>query len=381
MPRGLRGVDGLQTLREGGARSRKESASWNRIASELRQVSRQKADAAWVSEQRFVNGSKKSRKYTHARCEGDNIDLSFYDRSGEIFVHRSSLSKGNIALLAVSTTLLVLSLTAFFTGSFAWFANNSTAEVSGMHFTVESESISISSVTLYKFDYPIVNDEIDYLAPQNGEVNTYSYYDTPERRAFGEVVHNDQTGEDEWVPVSTMNLYDPLNGYITQRGLWGLNSNAIFKIVIHAEEGQGQATINFHASVISGLPKQENDIWLSDCVDFDLYLPGDLEGEFPADYYPTYYLDEAPSEEPDLTYYKISYLSKMEQSHSHFYTQSEKETAISLGTENLTFVDGSATVYVNVNYAPSQLSRFENIITPEERIRAVYDYSLMLSPS
>ena len=297
-------------------------------------------------------------------------------------MHRPSISKGNIVLLAVSTTLLVLSLTAFFTGSFAWFANNRTAEVSGMHFTVESESISISSVTLYKFDYPIVNGEIDYLAPQNGEVNTYSYYGTPERRAFGKVVHNDQTGEDEWVPVSTMNLYDPLNGYITQRGLWGLNSNAIFKIVIHAEEGQGQVTINFHASVISGLPKQENDIWLSDCVDFDLYLPSDLEGEFPADYYPTYYLgDEAPSEEPDLTYYKISYLSKMEQSHSHFYTQSGKETTISLGTENLTFVDGNATVYVNVNYAPSQLSRFENIITPEERIRAVYDYSLMLSSS
>lgn len=292
-------------------------------------------------------------------------------------------SKG-IKRITIATAMVILTLAGCVTGTYAWFMSSTTFDTEVSHFQVMALDLSIDSVTLYKFNYPSDGfGGLDYLMPQDGNVGAYSYDDSVGRKCFGEIVHNDETDEDEWVPVTTMNLYDPLNGFITGRGLLGMNCNAVFKIVLHSS--LPATSIDIKAASIPDPSKEDDEIWLSSCVDFDLFLPSDLtdprlvtdgyKNYLPDDYLPQDHVFDNQYEED---YYKFSYLSSLKSSHAHLYADAEHGvlTDVSIGTANVTFVDGYATVYVNVNYAPSELTEYEETVTPEDTVKAVYDFLL-----
>lgn len=288
-----------------------------------------------------------------------------------------------------ATLTAIFSLFSVFAGTAAWFSTNTSVSVSGGMFTVRAIDASIESVTLYKFNY--ADDGFggyDYLFPENGWVGSYLYDDRVGRQSFGEVVHNDETDEDEWQSVTMMNLYDPLDSTITGRGLISLNCNAVFKIVLTSSTLINTSIpISIKAqSVQSEKSKRPNDIWLSTCVDFDFFLPSALsDPRLVTDGYKNYLPSESDSYLPQNTvfdhqyeedYYKISYLASLNDEHSHFYGSSD--LFVNIATENITFVDGHTTLYVNMNYAPSQLVNYESI-SVDETVRAVYDFLLEIS--
>lgn len=294
----------------------------------------------------------------------------------------------NVAKIAVATTVVIFSLLVCTVGTYAWFMSNLSWNTDASHFQVKELDMSIESVTLYKFNYPTDGVHgFDYQSPQDGYVGAYLYDDSAGRNSFGKVVHNDETGQDEWVPVSTMNLYDPLNGIITGRGLLGMNCNAIFKIVLQSSS-MTEIEASIRASSLDGVTKEEDEIWLSTCVDFDLFVPNDLnDPRLVTDGYKNYLPDESEEYLPqdyvfenqyEEDYYKFSYLSSLKTSHAHLYANSEHSALedVTIGTANIAFVNGYATVYVNVNYAPSQLTSYEETVTPEDTVKAIYDFLL-----
>ena len=289
-----------------------------------------------------------------------------------------------------STMTAVFSLASVFTATYAWFAANTTVTATGAMVTIKNEDASIESITLYKFDY-FENSygEYDYLFPEFGSVGAYEYDRTAGRQCFGEVVHNDETGEDEWKPVTTMNLYDPLNDTITGRGLISLNCNAIFKIVL-SSSSLVNSSINLNVRALSIQPqktKQPDEIWLSSCVDFDFFLPSALsDSRLVTNGYKNYLPSESDTYLPQNTvfanqyeedYYKISYLASLNNTHSHFYGSSD--SFVNIACENVTFVNGYATIYVNMNYAPNRLVSYENSISVDETVKAVFDFFLEIS--
>ena len=291
-------------------------------------------------------------------------------------------------IVAVTLTV-VFSLFSVFTGTAAWFASNLTVTANCGIVSAKSIDASIESVTLYKFNY--LEDGFggyDYLFPELGCVGAYQYDDTIGRQSFGEVVHNDQTDEDEWKPVTMMNLYDPLNSTITGRGLDSLYCNAIFKIVLSSSTFiNDSVSLNIKAQNIqSEKTKQSNEIWLSSCVNFDFFLPSALsDSRLVTDGYKNYLPSESDSFLPQNTtfenqyeedYYKISYLASLNDTHSHFYGSSD--LIVNIATEDIAFVDGYATLYVNINYAPTQLVSYENIAI-DETVRAVCDFLIEIS--
>ena len=291
-------------------------------------------------------------------------------------------------MIAINTAFVIFGLASGFTGTMAWFLSTRTYESEAAHFEVKNLEMSIDSVTLYKFNYPSDGfGGLDYLMPQDGWVGEYQYDGAPKRQCFGETVYDEETGQNVWRPVTTMNLYDPLNGTITGRGLIGMNCNAIFKIDLYSESIES-IDVRVCASILPNPEKEDDEIWLSSCVDFDVFLPSDLtdprlvtdgyKNYLPnesTDYLPQDYVFEHSYEED---YYKISYLSSLKTGHAHLYADEHQEALsdVDIGRPSITFSEGHATVYVNVNYAPSELKQYEETVTPEDSIRAVYDYLL-----
>ena len=90
-------------------------------------------------------------------------------------------------------------------------------------------------------------------------------------------------------------------------------------------------------------------------------------------YYPTYKTSALTDLEEK--YYKLSYLSSLKTSHSHFYGTNPKPTQIAMENNHITeFADESVEykVYININYAPSQADVYIREIY--NTIRAVYDF-------
>lgn len=295
-----------------------------------------------------------------------------------------------VKTIVVGTIITMFSLASAFVGTYAWFSTNTSVSASGAMFSVKTLDAEIESVTLYKFNYSEDgNGGYDYLFPELGSVGAYEYDASVGRQRFGELVHNDETGEDEWQPVTMMNLYDPLNDTITGRGLLGLNSNAIFKIVLSSSSIiDSSITISVKAfSIQSEKDKQADEIWLSSCADFDLFLPSDLsDSRLITDGYKNYLPSESDLYLPQDTvfenqfeedYYKISYLASLKDTHSHFY--GSDDLSINIARESVTFVDGHATIYVNMNYAPTELKKYENTVSLDETVKAVYDFLLEIS--
>lgn len=290
----------------------------------------------------------------------------------------------NMKRIVVATTVSIFSLATAVMGTYAWFMKDNSVSTSASKFAVTSLDASIASVTLYKFNYASDGyGGYEYLFPELGWVGAYEYDDSVGRKCFGEVVNG------VWTPVTTMNLYDPLNGTITGRGLLGMNCNAIFKITLSSTGiYNSTSTLTAKASSIqSERSKESDDIWLSSCVDFDLFLPSALsDPRLVTDGYKNYLPDESDdylpqnyvfSNQYEEDYYKISYLASLKDSHAHLYGSSDP--VVDIGSDTVTFVNGLTTVYINVNYAPDQLTRFESTVTPDDTVKAIYDFLLEIS--
>lgn len=280
----------------------------------------------------------------------------------------TKIKRLNLKIIAASS-VAIFSLAALFSGVYAWFVLKMDAALASDEFVVVNlGQCDLYSVKLIKFDYASQTygsgeyefTNIDYLSPENGEVNKYNY--NKDENSFGYL--EDST----WVSVDTMNVYDPIESIIMGNTLKDLNCNAIYEFVITSSD---LTDVYFNAAVskILDVVKQEEDLFLSSCADFDLYMPSDLldsnpafiDGEDTKLYYPDYIDKDETMTSSEEIYYKLSYLSSLESSHSHLYNTSDTD-AILANSKEAEFVYDSTlgknvlTFYVNVNYAPSELS-------------------------
>lgn len=402
--------------------------------------------------------------------------------------------------IASATVTAIFSLASVFAGTYAWFASNQSVEATGMSVSIEvTGSAEMKSLNLIKFDYKF--DTIggmqvyDYLDPGTGSVNEY-YYNENYNDGEGAFGHD---ANEEFVRVDAeMNIYDPVDRIIRGGDLSSLNCNAIYEATFTSTITN--ARLQLFANRLLDKEAGENQILLSDCVDFNVYYETDLEfdddtysetatygiGEFAiyngylyccktaiesgeafdsekwnqitlysnastyavnsyiiygtAVYKCTtavassegftknkwelvntysetaaYSLDSVvlykgqpykcctainsgesfnknkwdailcekiyyPSYRTSLTeleelYYKISYISTHEKTHSNFYSSNPKPNTINIDNHALAFADSETEqrIFVNVNYAPSQTDVYVREIY--NTIQALYDYT------
>lgn len=294
--------------------------------------------------------------------------------------------KSRLKIIA-ACSVAIFSLLAVCGGVFAWFTTALSQSATADEFAViNMGNCDLYSCELIKFDfkttvYPSGDDEfvvIDYLTPETGKVNKYDYDFT--RHQFGKMDGS------TWVPVSVMNTYDPVDLLIFNRDLKDLNCNAIYKFTIASSDLDD---VDFDAMIkkFESAVKQEDELFLSDCCDFDIYWDADLANDNPAfspvvpgekPYYPDYIDQSETLSDLEDIYYKISYLSSIESSHPHFYGGSDNEISLASDvrktfTYDSTLDEKVISFYVNVNYSVSQLDEYKTKIY-SSNIRLVYDF-------
>ena len=268
--------------------------------------------------------------------------------------------------IASAVTATVISFTSLISATAAWFFTNQRVESDGMVVAAKNDGIVIESIRLCKFNYPIVDGESLYLKPEDGSVNVYDYVSGVGHERFEDTNGNPQT----------MNLFDPV---LVELGtdLRDLYCNAVFIVEISA--GNVTAGLEVFADLLNKSKNSESDFYLSDCVDFDVYIPSDLDAVTGKTYYPSH-IDDV--ENTTLTgydelFYKISYLSE-NSTHANFYETNPKPSQIAIHDEQnlktLNFVNGRATFYINVNYAPTELEKYARNLAVENRV-GINDYA------
>ena len=268
--------------------------------------------------------------------------------------------------IASAVTATVISFTSLISATAAWFFTNQRVEADGMVVAAKNDGIVIESIRLCKFNYPIVDGESLYLKPEDGSVNVYDYVSGVGHERFEDTNGNPQT----------MNLFDPV---LVELGtdLRDLYCNAVFIVEISA--GNVTAGLEVFADLLNKSKNSESDFYLSDCVDFDVYIPSDLDAVTGKTYYPSH-IDDV--ENTTLTgydelFYKISYLSE-NSTHANFYETNPKPSQIAIHDEQnlktLNFVNGRATFYINVNYAPTELEKYARNLAVENRV-GINDYA------
>ena len=291
--------------------------------------------------------------------------------------------KKSIKIVA-ATAVTIFSLFALFSGVMAWFMAAARQSSDHDHFKVTTFQVEIDSIELYKFEYNkmVIGgvENYDYLKPQDGSVHKYSYNET--EGTFG---YTDN--QSHWVDVDVMNIYDPVDQLISSHNLIDMNCNVVFAVHLTSND-----FVNAYAHVdsdrLTEKSKTNRQIYLTDCADFDVFTETDLldsnstfsDGEGDEHlYYPSYISHSNSMTEPSKTYYKCSYLSSLAQSHAHYYGTDPKPERIPVARNKaVTFVDGAVTLYVNVNYAPQELSKYAKEIYTRN-ILAVYDFSFEFS--
>ena len=284
---------------------------------------------------------------------------------------------------AISITIFsLLSLTL---GIFAWFASVLSASNTTDIFEVTTVGdCQLADVKLYKFVYPdsAIHDGYDYLRPQDGIVNKYDFNQDEEHFGYYDAHQN-------WVNVSAMNTYDPVELIISsEKSLKDLNCNAIYEITF-SSTSYDTCLMQLYSLLRDDVIPGQNQILLSECVDFDVYFPSDLSdtnplflnsetGEYDA-YYPSY-KEELSSIEKD--YYKISYLSSLvaENGHHNFYSTDPKPQSVELFNNTITLSNNEFKVYINANYAPKQLDQYTKKLYLHN-IYALYDFSFEITLS
>ena len=267
-----------------------------------------------------------------------------------------------------ATASTVFTLFTAFTATYAWFASQSTATATGMNVSVFSQHVSLENVSLYKFNYGTTVYEsftvVDYLDPSEGTVDKYSY----DEESGNYLDENDNV-------AIKMNMYDPMQSIVLGSSLSDLHCNVILKVDI---EASGVTTANMDLNVFRLVEKTKtsSQIFLSDCVDFDVFFQEDLDGVVnKADYYPSYISTSTDLTAEQAVYYKVSYLSSEANSHAHFYGGVSTPITVPLcSSETVTFSDNKLSVYININYSPSQLQDYASEIYART-IEAVYDFN------
>lgn len=287
--------------------------------------------------------------------------------------------KLNLKLVS-ATAVTIFSLFVLTLGAYAWFSATMTNSRSADDFKVTTlGDCTLGSVKMYKFNYYKTVDGsgreiVDYLYPENGTVNKYDYSDT--HGHFG------YTEDGDWHNVSVMNIYDPVELMInSNNSLLEMNCNVIYEVTFSSS--LTNCSMDLAAVIREDITAGRNQILLSSCVDFDVYFASDLadnnplfynstSGQYDA-YDPGY---KASYDDVEKTYYKISYLSSLvnEGEHTNFYSANPQPDTISLKNTGITMNnDGEFTVYINANYAPSELNKYSKKIY-ENNITARYNF-------
>ena len=301
--------------------------------------------------------------------------------------------------IVAATFTAVFSLAAAFVGTYAWFMSSTNVEVTGQTFRVVTPSVKIDTLNLVKFDYSynVIDGEImyNYLNPENGNVNEYTYDET--RDSYVRIE------DGNYIETDIMNRYDPVDGIIHNDSLREMNCNSIYKVTLTSTE-YTDCYMHLDAIFHEETPSA-NQLCLSDCVDFEVFYPSDLannnilfwnkESSNYTAYYPDYEFD---TDEEEYLYYKISYLSDLRNSHltaedlvemeilepedieglteeqkeeltrntlgprsKNLYSNNPKTNVSVVRNKAVTFTgspEKSITVYINVNYSPSQLEQY-----------------------
>ena len=304
------------------------------------------------------------------------------------------IKKQNLKIIA-ACSVAIFSLAALLGGTFAWFTLTMATQSEVDEFVVINNGhCDLFSANLVKFDYHKTTygsgdyqfTAIDYLNPQNGAVNKYAY--NPETHTFG------YEEESEWVNVSIMNTYDPYDKIIFGSSLKDLNCNALYEFTVNADDFD-EAYLNATAMRLTEKTKQEDEVFLTSCVNFDIFVASDLSDDNPAfieqddpetpevesgnkAYYPSYIDKSETLTANEDIYYKLSYLASLKNSHAHFYGDTADEITIDSNKE-VTFLPNTdlgtkqVTFYVNVNYEPDELDYLTTKIYLGN-VKAVFDF-------
>lgn len=307
--------------------------------------------------------------------------------------------KSKTLKIIAGTTVTVFSLFSCVIAAVAWFAFAKQARADGETFKVvaNGSGYDIGDINLYKFNYSEetigTGDNaftvVNYLTPYTGNVGKYLF--DRERHQFGEEVNS------VWEPVTVMNIYDPIDLIVQRHELIDLNCNAIYEVTV-TSSAFTDCYLTLDAIHLEDKTKNNNEIFLSDCVDFDVYTEADLadgaNGYFPNgdEYYPSYYsrIPHALTAE-EITYYKIAYLSSLTpqelstNTHAHFYGSNPKPESVNVTRNRELSFHGenevkSLKLYINVNYAVSELNKYVTSIY-QSNIHAVFDYAFEIKVS
>ena len=286
----------------------------------------------------------------------------------------------NLKIIA-ACSVAIFSLLVLIGGAFSWFTVVMSKSLDGPSFVVvNTGTCDLYDIQLYKFDYAThiygsgegASIIVDYTTPESGRVSKYAF--NKELNQFG------YTDEQGWHQVPMMNVYDPVELEIHQSTVRDLNCDSVYKFTISTTSFT-DATMSASVAKILDKVKEESELFLTSCVDFDLYLASDLANDNPLfgdkDYYPSYIQKSDTLTAEEDVYYKLSYLSSIKASHPHIYGSGQNE--VSIGGRDVTFTYDSVSdsylldVYVNVNYAPSELESTISLIYVQT-LRAVCDF-------
>lgn len=207
-----------------------------------------------------------------------------------------------------------------------------------------------------------------YLVDANGY--TYTAVQSPSAGSLGSYYELTSLGNDSgWVEVEAMNVYDPIEKIIRGNSfnLSELHCNAIYEVTLSSPELANNCNLSISAKTFTPEGMTEDDILLSDCVDFDVFFESDLL---------------AGDDTDEEIYDRISSLADDINSHRNFYSSQPKPTTLSLLTssqEAQTFSSNENTlkVYVNINYAPDQIDKYaKKIQSFSANIQALYDFTI-----
>ena len=299
-----------------------------------------------------------------------------------------------ILRLVAAGSVTFVSLTACISGVLAWFSINNNVTITSSSFAVvNGADAELYDVDLIKFDYrkevygtgSNQFTAIDYINPQTGMVNRYDYNET--EATFGHEVSGD------WESIDIMNPYDPIDILITGNELKDLHCLAIYEFTLSSTQ-MINAYMNSYAIKDTRQTKEDDDLFLTTCADFDLYTISDLDDSnfiieddplTPEDesdtkpYYPSYFEKSKVLTADQTTFYKIRYLNANKVSHPHFYGSSDTEIPLCTSRE-VTFQydsvadDNLLKVYACIDYAPSELEFTTSELYEGKVYKAVYDY-------
>lgn len=287
-----------------------------------------------------------------------------------------TVGKKNLKIIA-ACSVAIFSLLAVIGGAYSWFTLEVQKALAPTDFAVVNlGTCDLYSIQLYKFNYFVhqygTSEVVDYFNPESGSVGKYDYDKTKAQFGYME--------SEIWHPVTMMNTYDPVELQLFNYDVKDLNCNAVYKFTISTIDLH-EVSMDTTVSKIVGAIKQDNELFLSSCTDFDLFLEEELDALTDKVYYPSYIDESETLTDEETVYYKVSYLSSLidEDEHPNLYSTSDRSVPLN-DTISTEFIyetgeeTGFLSFYVNVNYAPSQLEDTMFRIY-QETIKAVCDFN------